>query len=132
MVLSECVCPGSELRLECTVIGGVTTVWRGTAFDCIGQGDQIELRHSQFDGGRATRVCNNGIIMGHIRNKTSTDGIDFKFISQLIIHLPLLNATNDYTLDGKTVECVRDSPTLGITVIGTHTIAYTRDGMHFN
>ena len=123
VVLSECVCPGSELRLECTVVGGVTTVWRGTAFDCEGDGDRITLRHSQFDEGRATGVCNNGIIIGHNHNKTS----DGRFISQLIIHLPLLNTTNDYTLDDRTVQCVHVSLTSTFTVIGTHTIAYTRD-----
>ena len=48
VVLSECVCPGRELRLECTVVGGFATVWSGTAFDCEAQGNEIVLCHSQF------------------------------------------------------------------------------------
>ena len=124
-MLSECVCPGHELRLECTVVGGVTTVWRGTAFDCKGQGDEIALRHTLFDNGRAIGKCSNGIIVGRNQNKTS----DGRFISQLIIHLPLLNATYNNTLDGKTVQCVHDADSR--TVIGNHTIAYTRDGTYF-
>ena len=62
MVLSECVCPGRELRLQCTVMGGGTTVWRGTAFDCLEQSDEIVLRRFHFESGRATGECNNGMI----------------------------------------------------------------------
>ena len=50
MVLSDCVCPGHELRLECTVVGVGLTVWRGSAFsDC--SGSRLVLRHSQFENG---------------------------------------------------------------------------------
>ena len=52
MVLSDCVCPGHELRLECTVVGGAATNWRGSAFDCLEvQLTEIVLRHSQFESG---------------------------------------------------------------------------------
>ena len=120
MVLSECACPGRELRLQCTAVGGFATVWRGTAFDCLGLGNEILLRHSQFELGRATGVCNSGMITGRNLNRTF-DGPNSTFISQLKIHLPLLNAASN-TLEGETVECTRDSET----VIGNHTIAYTR------
>ena len=118
MVLSDCVCPGHELRLECTVIGAGATVWRGSAFDCSQTSNQISLHHSQFVSG-TTRMCNNGRIIGRSINTTSdSDGI--KYISQLIIHLD----AND-TLEGRTVECVQNNLTHEI-VVGTHTIIYTR------
>ena len=123
MVLSECVCPGRELRLECTVVGGTFTVWEGTSFNCLGHGDEIILSHSRFSqSGGAVGQCNNGMIIGRSRNRTF-DGLNFTYTSQLIINLPSLNATNfGNTVEGRTVQCVHD----GVTVIGNHTIAYTR------
>ena len=127
MVLSECVCPGRELRLVCTVVGIGSTAWSGTAFDCPGQAhNEILLRHSQFESGRAVGECNNGMIIGRFHNRTF-DGLNSKYTSQLTIQLPSLNATNN-TLEGKTVECIYDNGTTA-TVIDTHKIAYIRDGM---
>ena len=106
-------------------MGGYSTVWSGTAFDCLGFGDEILLIHSRFESGTATKTCNNGMIVGHNLNRTFnglTDSI--LFTSEVIIQLPLLNDTNN-TLEGETVKCARD----GVYVIGTHTITYTR---HFN
>ena len=116
--MSDCVCSGHELRLECTVVGAGTTVWRGSAFDCSGSANEILLRHAQFETG-TSGYCNNGRIIGRTINTTSdSDGI--KFISQLIIQLDV----ND-TLEGRTVECVHFNLTHDI-VIGTHTIIYLR------
>jgi hypothetical protein len=104
-------------------MGGFSTVWRGTAFDCPGRLNEIELRHTRFnETGLATGECNNGNIIGRGRNRTFDGHTDSKFTSQLTIHLPLMNATSN-TLEGDTVECTRD----GVDVIGTHTIAYTRN-----
>ena len=119
MVLSDCVCPGHELRLECTVVGGAVTIWRGSAFDCpeISYCNEIVLRHSQFASG-TSGSCNNGRIIGCSINTTSdSDGI--KYISQLIIQLDV-----NGTLEGRTVECGHDNFTHYSTVI------YTR-GMNF-
>ena len=121
MVLSECVCPGRELRLQCTVVGGLATIWKGAAFDCPAHGNEILLRHTQFESGGATRVCNNGMIIGLYVNRTFDGPNDSIFTSQLTIHLPLLNTTSN-TLEGLTVKCIRDSEN----VIGNHTITYTR------
>ena len=121
VVLSECVCPGRELRLECTVVGGFATVWRGTAFNCLRQGNEILLSHSRFSqSGGAVGECNNGMIIARSHNRTF-DGFNSTYTSQLTIHLPSLNATSN-TLEGRTVQCVHD----GVTVIGDHTVAYTR------
>ena len=118
VVLSDCVCPGHELRLECTVVGGVATVWRGTAFDCLATNNEIVLLNYGF-GSRTTRECNNGRIMGRSINTTSdSDGV--KYISQLIIQLDV-----NGTLEGRTVECVYENGT-HVIVIGAHVISYTR------
>ena len=112
-LLSDCVCPGHELRLQCTVVGPGFTLWKGSAFDC--SPDKIQLHHSQFENGSPTRGCNNGTIIARGINKTSHD----KFISQLTIQLDI----ND-SLDGTTVECVHDHQAQRI--IDTLTIHYTR------
>ena len=119
VVLSDCVCPGHELRLQCTVVGPGFTVWKGSAFNCSSHSDKINLRHVRFEGGEATGGCNNGRISGHAVNKTS-DGDGDKFMSQLTIQL----GVND-SLDGRTVECAHDNLTETIT-INTYTIHYTR------
>ena len=119
MVLSDCVCPGHELRLQCTVAGSGFTLWKGSAFNCSITSDYIYLSHTQIDSGSATRHCNNGRIIARGINKTSGSDGD-KFISQLTIQLGI----ND-SLDGGTVECAHDNLTHRIT-INTYTIHYTR------
>ena len=105
------------------MVGGFATIWGGTAFDCLGRGNEILLRHSQFsESGLEMGECNDGNIIGRDRNRTFDGLADSKFTSQLTIHLPLLNTTSN-TLEGETVECTRD----GVDVIGTHTISYTRN-----
>ena len=116
VVLSDCVCPGHELRLECTVMGAGSTVWTGRDFDCPRFRNEIVLQHSRFESG-TNRTCNR--IIGRSINTTSdSDGI--KYISQLIIQLD-----ESGTLEGRTVECVYDDG-LVTKVIGMHTINYTR------
>ena len=113
------MCPGHELRLECTVVGGILTVWTGSAFDCLNLPNEIILHHSRFEGEKF-KVCNNRTI-GHSINTTSdSDGI--KYISQLIIQL---DESGTLDLEGRTVECVHDNGTDDI-VIGTYVISYTR------
>ena len=130
-VLSECACPGRELRLECTIMGGANTIWRGTVLDHVCRSgryyNEIVLRHSQFESGRAIGVCNNGTISGHNLNRTF-DGLNFIYTSQLTILLPLPNATNNI-LEGKTVECIFDNG-LHETSIGTYIQLLTQERVH--
>ena len=119
MVLSDCVCPGHELRLQCTVVGPGFTIWKGSAFNCSSTSDKIDLRHTQFESGSTKKGCNNGTIIIHDINKTSDSDGD-KFISQLTIQLDVNGG-----LDGRTVECLHDNLTQRIT-INTYTIHYTR------
>ena len=125
MELSECVCPGKELRLECTVVGGGSTVWRGTAFDHTCRSDGIVLRHSQFESG-VKGFCNNGMITGRNVNRTFDDP-NSTYISQLTIQLPLRNDTNNTLEEGKTVECIYDDGHHEM-IIGTYMVVHTREG----
>ena len=120
---TECICPGRELRLECTVVGGFSTIWKGMAVDCQDRGNEIVLPHARFESGEVT-MCSNGNF-GRSLNRTF-DGSNSTFTSQLVIHLPL-NDTNN-TLEGRTVECTRN----GVDVIDTYTVAYGRasNGAH--
>ena len=113
LLLNGCVCPGHELRLECTVVGGPIgiTVWRGSAFDC----NELLLLHSQFGGERAVGVCNDGAITGRgIRR------VGLNFTSQLVVQLDI-----NSTLEGRSVACVHDNGSHEI-AIGTYTIVHTR------
>ena len=115
MILSDCVCPGYELRLECTVVGGITTFWMGSAFDCRSSANgigYIALRHSRFESG-TYGSCNNGRIIARSINTTS-DSNGIKYISQLIIQLD-----EKGFLDSKTVECIYTDG-LNEMVIGMH------------
>ena len=120
MVLSDCVCPGHELRLECTYMSGIATLWRGNAFDCPELNNEILLQHYSFE---SEKSCNNGTIIGRNINATydgDGNGYGYKYISQLIIQLD----END-TLEGRTVECAY-SETEYESSIGTYVISYTR------
>ena len=121
LLLNECVCPGHELRLECTVVGGGFTVWRGSAFDCDERANQIQLRHTQFEHGAAVGECNNGKIIG-----SSLRRVDLNFTSQLIVQLDI-----NSTLEGRTLACVHNNGSHE-TAVGMYTITYTTGkGMHY-
>ena len=119
VVLSDCVCPGHQLRLECTVVGVGTTIWRGSAFDCPSSSNRIILRHSQFESGTSGGCNSGGIIARSINTTSDSDGI--KYISQLIIQLD-----ENGSLDGRTVGC---GYSFG-TEIGTHTIIACTRGIY--
>ena len=60
---TTCACPGSPVQYLCTVSdpgGDLSTLWRGTAFDCNVSGNQALLLHSQYTSGSAADVCNDG------------------------------------------------------------------------
>ena len=109
---SDCICPGHELRLECTVVGGASTVWEGSAFSGCSN-NEIVLRHSQYEHGLAVGECNNGVIVGR-----SIRQVGDNYTSQLTVHLNV-----NSTLRGKTVECFHDDGLHEVTV-GNYKITY--------
>ena len=65
-------------------MGGLATMWRGTAFNCPGFGNKIVLSHPRFKSEGTVGQCNNGMIIGHSHNRTF-DGLIFTYTSQLTI-----------------------------------------------
>ena len=53
----NCGCPGQNMSYLCTTVGGVYTVWGGTALTECSVGNKINLRHNEFDN--AAGECNN-------------------------------------------------------------------------
>ena len=111
---SDCALPAlrycDTLTFECTVVGGLGTVWRGSAFDCENSNNEITLLHSRFVNG-TIGTCNNDSIIGQsigVENGTC-------FISQLSVMI-----TPD--IIGKTIECIHDDY-VNTTVVGSFTIS---------
>ena len=50
MLTNLSICSGQEAVFRCTIDGGVTTTWRGSALENCSDGS-ITLRHSQFGSG---------------------------------------------------------------------------------
>ena len=109
MSISDCTCPGYELRLQCTVTGIGFIEWRGAAFsdDCT-----INLGISGFAPGKMAGSCNDGSIVGYWIERHGQN-----YTSQLTI---LVNST----LAGKTVECLHNNLYEDI-IIGEYVITLT-------
>jgi hypothetical protein len=95
----SCTCIGDILTFECTVMNGLLTIWRGSAFNCASSGNEISLLNSSV--GDVT--CNNEMITGRVIKHERNN-----YTSQLNIIL-----SSD--LIGKIIECVSDN--------GSHTTA---------
>ena len=76
---------------QCTVTGGLFTIWGGTAFQCTGE--SITLRHSDFGSSSAAGECNSGQIIGHGISQENN------------CYTSELNVTLSEGLVGETVTC---------------------------
>ena len=93
-------CPGESLTYECTTLGGPggTTVWTGSAFNCINR--EITLFHGDYESTEgAYGECND--IVGWSINSTYSNTSTGYFVSQVIV--PINSDTA-----GKTVYCEYD------------------------
>ncbi|XP_064397560.1 uncharacterized protein LOC135344313 isoform X2 [Halichondria panicea] len=104
-----CFCPGDMETYTCTVVGGVVTVWSGTAFDCP-PANSVILLHGQYSGGTAAATCTSGAISGN-GTLVDTSGVEPCYTSELLV-------TISANMDGQTVMCSRDDTTL----IGSDTL----------
>lgn len=95
------------MTYECTVMGGLFTVWRGSIFECTG--GEVTLRHSRFTSD--VGVCNNITGRGLSIN-------DQCYTSQLNIALR-------EELEGRTVTCSVDG-TQGTSLVGNETLKISR------
>ena len=83
------ICLGDTLAFECTVTGGVATVWEGSIFECNASNNEIVLLHSRFNSIiGATRSCNDhGDIVAqgvHIENNQYTSQLNVTLNSNMI------------------------------------------------
>jgi hypothetical protein len=116
-VKESCLCPEAttahNLTYECTTVGPGTTLWRGTAFNCLANGHEIALRHTRFTTpGGASDQCNNGNITGHslrVEGDHYTSQIHVMFTPDLL---------------GRTIECIHNNLD-SYEVIGNSTITIT-------
>ena len=107
--LSDCTCPGHELKLLCTVVGAGFTQWRVN--DC-----SIRFRHSQFIEGGEAGHCNGRQIVGHWRER---------YGQNVTTELTILASS---TLSGTNVECTYDNGLEDVS-IGRYTISF-RTGIY--
>ena len=92
---------------ECSVIGGVATVWQGSAFECLSSTNEIVLLHRHYDSFNGTDrstsfSCNNGgvTIVAQIIGVSNNT-----YTSQITVS----DGAKKSALIGKTVECVVDN-----------------------
>ena len=87
----DCACPGENVSYTCTAVSGVITVWGGTALMNCAVGNDISLRHHDFEN--AEGECNNGAIIGYSIEMTNNS-----YTSRLDVRL-----SDD--LQGRTITC---------------------------
>ena len=81
-------------------MGGSSTVWTGSAFNCLHRNNEITLLHNRFKSAYGTNnSCNNGAIVGQ---SLFVEGNNYT--SQL-------NVTVTPEIAGKTVMCISDNGT---------------------
>ena len=110
--INDCTCQGYDSVYECSVSGGIATIWKGTAFDCQLGANEIALLHNNFTLQRA-ETCNNGNITGQsVRVQNGT------FTSQLTVRV-------SDELNGSTIVCAYDTegdtPVVGSTQLNIRT-----------
>jgi hypothetical protein len=94
---TQCVCIGDRVIYSCGVVGGSSTVWGGSVFDCPLDGSVITLRHTQYESNQAFGICNNGDISGR-----GLGVVNNCYTSQL-------NVTIRDSFNNKSVQCVLNS-----------------------
>ena len=102
----DCICPEDVVVFDCSVSGGVATAWRGNIFNCPNRGNQIFLRHRNFENG-TSRTCNNGEIVAYSSEITNN-----RYNSRL-------NVTVTPEMHNGTVECIKELKDLTSESVGT-------------
>ena len=111
LATADCVCPGETFVYECSIVGGLFTVWTGSIFE---SGCEITLIHREYtQNGGARAVCNSGDVVGE-----SISVEDNCYRSQLSVEVST-------RINGSTVECTIDDG-VTTTLIGMKTILISR------
>ena len=103
-------CHGDVLTFECTVNGGVTTVWKGSAFKCTHTSNDIILLHSRPN---ANGTCDDGELKAYAELEVFGN----KYFSQINI-----TATYPLTVSMFTVACILDNGTAE-TIVSNWTVS---------
>lgn len=95
------VCLGNTLTFECRVKGGVSTVWKGSAFNCASSAYSIILLHSRYNDTNGT--CSDGNIVAYAESLS----IENDYYTSRI------NITVNSALAGSTltITCIHDNGT---------------------
>ena len=109
----NCICADDVVAFVCSVSDGVATVWRGSIFNCPLSGNEIILRHSNFEH-ETSAACSDGDIVAYSSEVTSNGS----YISQL-------NLTVSPEMHNGTIECIRDDVNGMSVTVGTCTLILT-------
>ena len=82
---------------ECTVTGGIATVWKGTAFDCQSADNEVVLLHNTNSTSLTAETCNNGAITGRVIKVESGN-----YTSRLMVRVSA-------EMNGSTIVCAHDT-----------------------
>ena len=93
---NDCSCVSDTLTIECTVMSGLGTIWRGSALNCTSSNNEINFLESNIIGDH-DQTCNNGMIIGRVIKHEGTN-----YTSQL-------NVTLTSDLIGQIIECASDN-----------------------
>ena len=105
------VCLGGTQTFQCGVNGGINTVWKGSAFECMSTNNEIVLLQSHYNS-----------IMSSSNIRTCSDG-DIAVLAEIIsisdtYYTSQINLTVKSTFTGSmlTIACFRDDRTKEILV----------------
>ena len=106
----NCACPGEVLTYTCSIAGGGTTLWRGSAFDCSSTSNEIRLRHSTFSTDGTSGSCNDEAMWARSIGLTNTN-----------CYTSELRVTVSTSFNDRSIECAYNSGT-DETTIGVSTL----------
>ena len=94
----DCFCPRDVLTYECTVEGGIATVWSGSALGCTSSNNEIVLLHSRYksnESSKDVKECGKAVAVG-VRVENN-------------IYTSQLNLTISSDMFGKEIICTEDT-----------------------
>ena len=94
---SSCGCVGDTLNFSCTVSGGASTVWQGSAFgNC-----RITLLHSHFaSGSGASGTCNRGSMVAQ------SESYSINYSTNTSYYTSYLRVTAAHDLNNTDIQCL--------------------------
>lgn len=110
---SSCGCNGDTLTYTCTVSGGVSTVWQGSAF----RSCRVSLLHAHFASGSGVGgTCNHGNIVGQSQRYSMDYSTNTRYYTSY------LRVTVSPDLNNMDIQCLHQINTQLI-LIGSYNIS---------